>query len=96
MERPQYMYMRVALTAHKDNLAMVLETYDALSSRLFTFATPVLANAGTTHRHFASCYLYTPVADSPEDLLQCAHDLDLLWLADGGVGLSLGEVPCRR
>ena len=96
MERPQHMYMRVALAAHKDDIESVLETYEALSRHLFTFGTPVLANAGTAHRHYASCFLYTPSTSGPEDLLSSAHDLDGLWLADGGVGLSLGGVPCRR
>lgn len=96
MERPQHLYMRVALTTHKDDLGLVLETYEALSRRLFTFATPVLANAGTTRRHYVSCYLYTPATAAPGDLLRCAGDLDALWLADGGIGLSLGQVPCRR
>lgn len=96
IERPQHMYMRVALATHQEDLPKVLETYEALSRHQFTFATPVLANAGTVHRHYASCYLYIPDARGPEELMQCVHDLDLLWLADGGVGLSLAEVGCRR
>ncbi len=90
------MYMRVALTIHRDNLPMVLETYDSLSRRLFTFATPTLANAGTMHPHYASCFLYVPDASSATRLLEGIHDLDRFWLADGGIGLSLGGVPCRR
>ena len=96
IERPQHMYMRIALTTHRDDLPLVLQTYDALSRHLLTFATPTLANAGTLRPHYASCFLYNPDVDGPETLLRSAHDLDLMWLADGGIGLSLAEVPCRR
>ncbi|RPD53766.1 ribonucleotide reductase large subunit R1ii [Lentinus tigrinus ALCF2SS1-7] len=96
VERPQFLYMRVALAIHKDNLELVLQTYDALSRHVFTFATPTLVNAGTLKPHFASCFLYVPDASGPKGLLGSAHDMDLCWLADGGIGLTLGEVPCRR
>ncbi len=96
VERPQFLYMRVALAVHGDNLDMVLRTYDALSRRLFTFATPTLMNAGTRRPFLASCFLYTPDTTGPVELLQSAHDLDRFWLADGGIGLSLGAVPARR
>ncbi|TFK80003.1 ribonucleoside-diphosphate reductase large subunit [Polyporus arcularius HHB13444] len=90
------MYMRVALSIHKDNIPLVVRTYEALSRQQFTFATPVLANAGTLRAHFTSCFLYTPDLSNPEGMMKSAHDLDLMWLADGGIGLSLAEVPCRR
>ncbi len=96
IERPQHMYMRVALSVHRENLPLVLQTYDALSRGTFTFATPTLANAGTLHPHFASCFLYMPNASDCRGLLEGVHDLDRFWLAEGGIGLSLGEVPCRR
>ncbi|RPD77255.1 ribonucleotide diphosphate reductase large subunit 1, partial [Lentinus tigrinus ALCF2SS1-7] len=96
LERPQFLYMRVALAIHKGNRDLVLKTYDALSRHLFTFATPTLVNAGTLKAHFASCFLYVPDASGPKGLLGSAHDMDLYWLADGGIGLTLGEVPCRR
>ncbi len=96
IERPQFMYMRVAIAVHKDDLDLVLKTYDALSRHLFTFATPTLANAGTLKAHFASCFLYMPATSGPAEILKSVHDLDLFWLADGGIGLSLAAVPCRR
>ncbi|KAI0712985.1 ribonucleotide reductase [Cerioporus squamosus] len=96
IERPQHFYMRVALAVHKGNLDMVLKTYDALSRHLFTFATPTLANAGTLKAHYASCFLHIPDTSGPTGMLKSAHDLDRFWLADGGAGLSLGAVPCRR
>ena len=96
IERPQHMYMRVALAIHKDNLPLVLQTYEALSRQLLTFATPVLANAGTLRSYFASSFLYIPDADAPEGALHSTTNLDLLWLANGDVGMSMGEVPCHR
>ncbi|TFK90046.1 hypothetical protein K466DRAFT_574464 [Polyporus arcularius HHB13444] len=96
IERPQHMYMRVALAAHGSNIDLVLQTYDALSRRLFTPASPVLFNAGTQSRQYASCYLYKMNSDIATTPLESAHDLDVLWLADGGIGMSLAEVPAKR
>ncbi|RPD54721.1 PFL-like glycyl radical enzyme, partial [Lentinus tigrinus ALCF2SS1-6] len=96
IQRPQYLYMRVALAAHGDNLDLVTQTYDALSHRLFTPASPVLFNAGTLSQHYASCFLHTPEVTSPVEQLASAAALDPLWLADGGIGLSLAGVPAKR
>ena len=96
VERPQYLYMRVAVAAHGENLDLVLETYDALSRQVFTAASPVLFNAGTTIGNFASCFLYTPDATSVSTILDSARDLDKLWLADGGIGIYVGEIPAKR
>ncbi len=96
VERPQYMYMRVALVAHGDDFDLVLRTYDALSRHLFTPASPVLFNAGTRSSNYASCFLYMPDASTPATQLRSAADLDTLWLADGGIGLSLGDIPAKR
>ena len=96
VERPQYMYMRTAITIHKNDIAAVIATYDALSRQLYTHASPVLLNAGTKCRNFASCFLYQPECDSVYSRLESAHDLDRFWVNDGGVGMSLGNVPCKR
>ncbi len=96
IERPQFLYMRVALVAHGDDIPLVLKTYDALSRHLFTPASPVLFNAGTRSLNYASCFLYMPDASTPTTQLDSATDLDALWLADGGIGLSLGDIPAKR
>lgn len=90
------MYMRVALAAHGANLELVLQTYEALSAHLFTPASPVLFNAGTKSRNFASCFLYKPDPSTPLSRLHSARDLDTMWLADGGIGLSLADIPARK
>lgn len=96
MERPQFMYMRTAITVCGDDVDAVIETYDALSRRLYTHASPVLFNAGSQSANFASCYLYQSNVCSPPDLLRTVASLDRFWLAQGGVGLSVSNVPCKR
>ena len=96
LERPQFLYMRVALAIHKHNIPRVLETYNALSEQLYTHASPTLFNAATTTPNYASCFIAQPFAHSPQTLLRSASDLDTYWMSDGGVGISLADVPCRR
>ena len=96
VERPQFMYMRVAIAIHKHDLSSVLNTYDALSRQLYTHATPTLFNAGTTTKSYSSCFLYQPDTSGTLSLLSSAHDLDHFWANDGGVGMSLGNVPGKR
>ena len=88
--------MRVAVAAHGDNVDRVLETYDALSRQVFTAASPVLFNAGTTFANFASCFLYTPDSTSVSSILDSARELDKLWLADGGIGIYVSKIPAKR
>ena len=88
--------MRVALAAHGDDIDLVLETYDALSRHVFTPASPVLFNASTPTSHYASCFLYIPDCAEAATLLDGVRELDKLWLADGGLGLSVGAVPAKR
>ena len=57
VERPQYMWMRVALGIHGDDFKDALHTYDLMSQKYFTHATPTLFNAGTRHQQMSSCYL---------------------------------------
>lgn len=96
VERPQFMYMRVAIAIHKHDLSSVLSTYDALSRQLYTQATPTLFNAGTAVKSYSSCFLYQPDATGTLALLGSALDLDRFWANDGGVGMSLATVPGRR
>ena len=57
VERPQHMWLRVAIGIHGDDLPRVKETYELLSQKYFTHATPTLFNAGTNHPQLSSCYL---------------------------------------
>ena len=64
VERPQQMWMRVAIGIHKDNMEKVKETYDYMSQKYFTHATPTLFNAGTPRPQLSSCYLIAMESDS--------------------------------
>ncbi|RPD64428.1 alpha subunit of ribonucleoside diphosphate reductase [Lentinus tigrinus ALCF2SS1-7] len=96
IERPQFLYMRVAVATYGTDTGKTIQLYNALSRHLFTPASPVLFNAGTRSQHYASCFLYTPDNSSPSGQLESTRDLDSLWLADGGIGLSLADVPPKK
>ena len=96
VERPQFMYMRTAIAVHQLDIKSVLETYDALSRRLYTHGSPVLYSAGMGQSRFASCFLFHPATSSPTASTASLRDLSALWESDGGVGLSLADMPARR
>lgn len=96
VERPQFMWLRVAITIHPTDLSAIKETYDALSHGLYIHGSPVLYRAGTTSTGFASCILYAPDPMSSETLVQSMFDLNEYWSNDGGVGLGLSTIPARR
>ena len=97
VERPQFLYMRVAVAIHGHDLRSVLATYELLSHRAYSPAMPTLYNAGTTSEYLASCFLYHPPADRAVSMMeQSVAELDALWSADGGVGMNFGAVPARK
>lgn len=94
-ERPQHMYMRVALGIHKDDIEKAIETYNAMSEGWFTHATPTLFNAGTPKPQMSSCFLLTMKEDSIpgiyDTLKQCAQ----ISQSAGGIGLSIHNVRAK-
>ncbi|KAI0734991.1 putative ribonucleoside-diphosphate reductase large chain [Earliella scabrosa] len=96
IERPQFMYMRLAIAIHPDDVQRIIDTYHALSRHLYSHATPTMFNAGTMTPYLASSFTYQPDADTYETILATTNDLDYLWFANGGVSLSLDQVPCSR
>ncbi|CAM9553650.1 unnamed protein product [Discosporangium mesarthrocarpum] len=92
VERPQHMIMRVAVGIHKGDVDRAIETYDLMSQRLFTHATPTLFNAGTPKPQMSSCFLLTMKEDSIcgiyDTLKQCAQ----ISKHAGGIGLSIHSV----
>lgn len=92
IERPQHMLMRVAIGIHKDDIDAAIETYDLMSERWFTHATPTLFNAGTPKPQMSSCFLLTTKDDSItgiyDTLTQCAK----ISQSAGGIGLSIHNV----
>jgi len=91
-ETPQYLFMRVALGIHGDDYPRVRETYNLMSQKYFTHATPTLFNAGTNHPQMSSCFLVAMKDDSIdgiyETLKECAHISK--W--SGGIGIHCSNV----
>ena len=92
VERPQHMWLRVAVGIHGDNLENVKETYDCMSQKYFTHATPTLFNAGTPHPQLSSCYLLSMENDSIEGIYNTLKDCALISKWAGGIGLHIHNV----
>lgn len=94
-ERPQHMWMRVAIQLHKDNLKSVKETYDALSQGYFIHATPTLFNSGTNHPQLSSCFLLTMDSDSIQGIYKTLGDCAQISKWAGGIGLAVHNIRAR-
>ena len=94
-ERPQHMWMRVAIELHNGNLARVKETYDALSQGYFIHATPTLYNAGTKHPQLSSCFLVHMQDDSIKGIYDTLGECAQISKWAGGVGLSVHNIRAR-
>ena len=92
IERPQHMWMRVSLGIHGNDLVRVRETYDMMSQKNFTHATPTLFNAGTPHPQLSSCYLISMENDSIEGIYNTLKDCALISKWAGGIGLHIHNV----
>ena len=92
VERPQHMWLRVALGIHGNNLEKVKETYDLMSLKYFTHATPTLFNAGTPHPQLSSCYLIAMENDSIEGIYNTLKDCAMISKWAGGIGLHIHNV----
>jgi ribonucleoside-diphosphate reductase alpha chain len=92
VERPQHMWLRVAVGIHGDNIEKVKETYDCMSQKYFTHATPTLFNAGTPHPQLSSCYLISMENDSIEGIYNTLKDCALISKWAGGIGLHIHNV----
>ena len=95
IERPQYMYMRVAVGIWGDNLDMVQKTYDYLSLGYFIHATPTLFNAGTKRNQLASCFLIANKGDSIDGLFDTVKDVAHISKWAGGIGLHVHDVRAK-
>ena len=95
IERPQHMWMRVAIQLHEDNFERVKETYDALSQGYFIHATPTLFNSGTKHPQLSSCFLLTMNDDSIHGIYKTLGDCAQISKWAGGIGLSIHNIRAR-
>jgi ribonucleotide reductase alpha subunit len=92
VERPQHMWMRVSMGIHGDNLEKIKETYDLMSNKYFTHATPTLFNAGTPHPQLSSCYLLAMEDDSISGIYNTLKDCALISKWAGGIGIHIHNV----
>ncbi|KAM0751270.1 hypothetical protein T439DRAFT_325421 [Meredithblackwellia eburnea MCA 4105] len=91
-ERPQHLLMRVAVGIHGSDIDRVIETYNLMSSRYFTHASPTLFNAGTPHPQLSSCFLVTMKEDSIEGIYDTLKTCALISKTAGGIGLSIHNI----
>jgi len=92
VERPQHMWLRVAIGIHGNDLVRVRETYDLMSQKMFTHATPTLFNAGTPHPQLSSCYLLAMENDSIDGIYNTLRDCALISKWAGGIGLHIHNI----
>lgn len=91
-ERPQQMIMRVAVGIHKEDIDSAIETYNLMSERWFTHATPTLFNAGTPKPQMSSCFLLTMKDDSIDGIYDTLKQCAKISQSAGGIGLSIHNV----
>lgn len=92
VERPQHMWMRVSLGIHGKDIESALRTYDLMSQKFFTHATPTLFNAGTPRPQLSSCFLLSMEKDSIDGIYNTLKDCALISKWAGGIGLHIHNV----
>ena len=92
VERPQHMLMRVSVGIHLNDLDSVIETYDLMSKKFFTHATPTLFNAGTPKPQMSSCFLLAMQDDSIDGIYDTLKQTAKISQSAGGIGLSIHNV----
>ena len=98
VERPQHMWMRVSLglwLGHPDCLERAFETYDMMSQKLFTHATPTLFNCGSPRPQLSSCFLLAMNDDSIAGIYKTLTDCALISKYAGGIGLHIHNIRAK-
>jgi len=95
IERPQHMWVRVALSIHHNNISKAKKTYELMSNKYFTHATPTLFNAGTQRPQLSSCYLEAMESDSIKGIYNTLSDCAEISKWAGGIGLHIHNVRCE-
>ena len=96
VERPQHMIMRVAIGIHMSDLEKAFETYNLMSNRWFTHATPTLFNAGTPKPQMSSCFLLKMKDDSIEGIYETIKQCALISKSAGGIGVSISNIRAKN
>merc|ERR1712232_231265 len=92
IERPQHMLMRVACGIHSGDVAAAIETYNLMSLRKMTHATPTLFNAGTPAPQMSSCFLLTMKSDSIDGIYDTLKQCALISKCAGGIGVAVSNI----
>ena len=92
VERPQHMLMRVSVGIHYDDLDSAIETYNLMSKKFFTHATPTLFNSGTPKPQLSSCFLLTMKDDSIDGIYDTLKQTAKISQSAGGIGLSIHNI----
>jgi ribonucleoside-diphosphate reductase alpha chain len=92
VERPQHLFMRVSIGIHKEDIESAIKTYNLMSERWFTHATPTLFNAGTPKPQMSSCFLLTMKDDSIDGIYDTLKQTAKISQSAGGIGLSIHNV----
>lgn len=95
VERPQHMLMRVAVGIHREDIDAAIETYNLLSEKWFTHATPTLFNAGTPKPQLSSCFLLTMKDDSIDGIYDTLKQCAKISQSAGGIGLSIHHIRAK-
>ena len=96
VETPQYLYARVSIGIHGDNIERVVETYDAMSKGLFIHATPTLFNAGTPRPQMSSCFLVANKDDSIDGIYDTVKECAQISKWAGGIGLHVHNIRANK
>ena len=95
VERPQHLWMRVALGLWAHDLPKAFETYDLISKKYYTHATPTLFNAGTKRPQLSSCFLLSMKSDSIKGVYDTLQDCALISQYGGGIGLHCSNIRAK-
>ena len=95
VERPQHLLMRVAVGIHGSDIPAAIETYNLLSEKWFTHATPTLFNAGTPKPQLSSCFLLTMKDDSIDGIYDTLKQCAKISQSAGGIGLSIHNIRAK-
>jgi ribonucleoside-diphosphate reductase alpha subunit len=95
IERIQHLYMRLSIGIHKADLKSAIQSYELMSSKYFTHATPSLYHAGTPRPNFASCFLMG-MEDSVKGIYKAVSDMAEISACAGGIGVSLSKIRSKN
>ena len=95
IERPQHVWLRVAICIHKEDINAIKETYDLMSLKYFTHATPTLFNAGTPRPQLSSCFLTAMESDSVDGIYNTLKECANISKWAGGIGIHIHNIRAK-